>query len=92
MIGDDIDHGRRRLTFVIVLGIYHLYAFNGLSMISLYRETKNKKYLKLAKTFASKIKSWANSEVSVIYGSMAGHTRGVISASHAPLLAFRIPM
>jgi hypothetical protein len=33
-------------------------------MISLYRETNNKKYLKLAKKFASKIKSWASSEVS----------------------------
>lgn len=33
-------------------------------MISLYRETNNKKYLKMAKKFASKIKSWANSEVS----------------------------
>jgi uncharacterized protein YyaL (SSP411 family) len=83
MIGDDIDHGRRRLTFVIVLGIYHLYAFNGLSMISLYRETKNKKYLKLAKKFASKIKSWANSEVSSTYESVAGYTSGDFCVSRS---------
>jgi hypothetical protein len=42
-----------------IAGIYHLYAFNGLSMISLYRETKDKKYLKLAKSFAAKIKGYA---------------------------------
>jgi predicted ATPase len=42
-----------------IAGIYHLYAFNGLSMVSLYRETKDKKYLKLAKSFAAKIKGYA---------------------------------
>jgi DUF1680 family protein len=28
-------------------------------MISLYRETKDKKYMSLAKKFAAKIRSWA---------------------------------
>jgi hypothetical protein len=32
-------------------------------MIALYREAKEKQYLKLAKKFASKIKSWAAAQV-----------------------------
>jgi len=41
-----------------ILGIVHLYAFNGLSMISLYRESDDKKYLKMARKFSAKVKHW----------------------------------
>jgi hypothetical protein len=46
-----------------ILGLIHLYAYNGLSMYSLYRETNDKKYLKLAKKFAGTVKKWARSGV-----------------------------
>ena len=55
----EMDKGYFEKIFPGISGIYHLYAFNGLSMVSLYRETKEKKYLKLARRFAGKIKQWA---------------------------------
>lgn len=47
-----------------IFGLYHLYAFNALSMISLYRKARNRKHLRLAKKFGSRIKKWAMSGVS----------------------------
>jgi predicted ATPase len=46
-----------------LVGICHLYFFNGLSMTTLYRETKERAYLKLAKKCAAKIKHWAHAGV-----------------------------
>jgi predicted ATPase len=46
-----------------IVGICHLYVFNGLSMISLYRETKERTYRRLAKKCANKIKHWAHAGV-----------------------------
>jgi predicted ATPase len=48
-----------------IVGICHLYAFNGLSMMALYRETKERTYLRIAKKCSAKIKSWALAGVSV---------------------------
>jgi predicted ATPase len=41
------------------LGICHLYAYNGLAMISLFRDKKQRKFLRLAKKFTSKIHGFA---------------------------------
>jgi predicted ATPase len=48
-----------------IIGICHLYAFNGLSMMALYRETKERTYLRIAKKCSAKIKNWALAGVSV---------------------------
>jgi hypothetical protein len=48
------------------LGICHLYAFNGLALISLFRDSKKRKFLRLAKKFAAKIKGFAVAGVSSV--------------------------
>jgi hypothetical protein len=48
-----------------IFGLCHLYTFNALSMLSLYRETEETSYLRLAKKFGSRIKKWARKRVSV---------------------------
>ena len=60
----NMDKGYYEQKFPGILGLCHLYAFNGLSMVSLYRDTRDPKYLKLAKQFASKIKKWDMAGVS----------------------------
>lgn len=53
----NMDKGFYEKIFPGLVGSCHLYAFNGLSMISLYRETRDRKYLSMAKKFASKIRT-----------------------------------
>ena len=66
-----------------IVGLYHLYAFNGLSMISLYRDTGEEKYLRLARKFASKIKFWAKSGVrGLLCGTRVLGHRDPLAASH----------
>ena len=36
-----------------------LYTFNAMSLISLYRKSRNRKYLRIARLFAKKVKGWA---------------------------------
>jgi predicted ATPase len=48
-----------------IFGLCHLYTFNGLSMINLYRVTKEKRHLRIARKFASQIKKWTTKGVSV---------------------------
>jgi hypothetical protein len=64
-----------------ISGIYYLYAFNGLSMIALYRETKGRKYLRMARKFAAKIKRWALGEVSCSMCSWAHETQVELTAT-----------
>lgn len=54
-----MDKGAYEKAMPGMASLVTLYAFNGLSMIALYRETQNRKALKLAKKFAAKIKAWA---------------------------------
>jgi predicted ATPase len=49
-----------------IFGLCHLYTFNGLSMLSLFRKTGDKKYLYLARKFATKIKKWTKKGVRFI--------------------------
>lgn len=60
----NMDKGHYEQVFPGIAGIYYLYAYNGLSMISLYRSTKKKQFLKMAKRFAIKIKGWVTAGVS----------------------------
>lgn len=59
----DAEYGSYEKVIRGSLGVTHLYAFNGLAMISLYRTTGRQKYFKLGKTFAAKVKRLANSGV-----------------------------
>jgi predicted ATPase len=56
--------GAYEQVFPGIFGMCHLHTFNGLSLLSLYRETKESKYLKIAKNFAAKIKKWVKKGVS----------------------------
>ena len=58
-----MHEGHYETIFRGIAGIYFLYACNGLSMTSLYRQTQDPKYLQLAKRFASKIKRWVKAGV-----------------------------
>ena len=51
-----MEKGSYDAIFPGVFSLCHLYAFSALSMLSLFRESKTNKYLKLAKQFAGKIK------------------------------------
>lgn len=55
----DMDSGSYEKVIAGNLGLCHLYAFNGLAMVSLYRKTGEKTYLKLAKKFAARVKAWS---------------------------------
>ena len=59
----DMDNGYFDTILQSRNDVCHIYAFNGLAMVSLYRETKEKKHLKMAKKFAAKIKGWARAGV-----------------------------
>jgi predicted ATPase len=63
IIRTSFSAGAYERIFPGIFGLIHLYAYNGLSMFSLYRESNDKKYLKLAKKFAAMIKKWARSGV-----------------------------
>jgi predicted ATPase len=52
-------------TFPGMAYVYHIYTFVSLSTLSLYRMTKLAKYVRLAKKFASRIKTWVKRGVSI---------------------------
>lgn len=62
----DMDNGYFDTMLQARNDLCHIYAFNGLSMVSLFRETNDRKYLKMGKKFAAKIKSWAKAGVSAV--------------------------
>jgi hypothetical protein len=65
------DRGYFEKVFPGIAGLYHLKAFNALSLIALYRETGEKRQLKLAKQFATSIKGLARAGVSGLTVSVA---------------------